>query len=171
VRSVNQFASVEQMREMLLTTAGGSGGNASSGAGDNSQLMSAILGSRDPTVSAALRGGSSGGRTATEPRDFLFELLIAELKLLDRAGELTDRVLEPVDAHREVGGIRTLPLLRARGLAAAEQIVEQAGRVAILRQRRCDGQKHAGGKRRLAQVVRNKRHVRNPSPPHASKLA
>ncbi|MFC3715640.1 efflux RND transporter permease subunit [Luteimonas soli] len=60
VRTVNQFASVEQMREMLLTTAGGSSSGSSSSTGDNSQLMSAILGSRDPTVIAALRGDSSG---------------------------------------------------------------------------------------------------------------
>ncbi|KAF1687936.1 acriflavin resistance protein [Pseudoxanthomonas broegbernensis] len=64
VRTVNQFATVEQMRELLLTTAGGSAASASS-AGENQQLMSAILGSRDPTVIAALRGG--GGGSATVP--------------------------------------------------------------------------------------------------------
>ncbi|HRO27834.1 MAG TPA: efflux RND transporter permease subunit, partial [Luteimonas sp.] len=58
VRTVNQFATVEQMGEMLLTTAGGSG---SAAASDNRQLMSAILGSRDPTVIAALRGDGNGG--------------------------------------------------------------------------------------------------------------
>lgn len=58
VRTVNQFATVEQMREMLLTTAGGS---AASATGSNAQLMSAILGSRDPTVIAALGGAGSGG--------------------------------------------------------------------------------------------------------------
>ena len=56
VRTVNQFATVEQMREMLLTTAGG----AATSGGDNAQLMSAILGSRDPTVIAALRGDAAG---------------------------------------------------------------------------------------------------------------
>ncbi|GAB2502528.1 efflux RND transporter permease subunit [Pseudoxanthomonas sangjuensis] len=60
VRTVNQFATVEQMREMLLTTAGGS---SASSTGDNAQLMSAILGSRDPNVIAALRGNGSGGAT------------------------------------------------------------------------------------------------------------
>ncbi|WP_019399963.1 MULTISPECIES: efflux RND transporter permease subunit [unclassified Pseudoxanthomonas] len=60
VRTVNQFSSVEQMREMLLTTAGGqSSGN--SGTGENRQLMLAILGSRDPNVIAALRADNGGG--------------------------------------------------------------------------------------------------------------
>ncbi|KAF1700233.1 efflux RND transporter permease subunit [Pseudoxanthomonas suwonensis] len=58
VRTVNQFASVEQMREMLLTTAGG---QSSSATGENRQLMLAILGSRDPNVIAALRGDGNGG--------------------------------------------------------------------------------------------------------------
>ena len=62
VRTVNQFATVEQMREMLLTTAGGNA-NASASATDP-QLMRAILGSRDPNVIAALGGGSNGGGTA-----------------------------------------------------------------------------------------------------------
>ena len=64
VRTVNQFASVEQMREMLLTTAGGSG-SAGASAGGNQQLMTAILGSRDPNVIAALRGDS--GSSGTSP--------------------------------------------------------------------------------------------------------
>ena len=65
VRTVNQFADIEQMREMLLTTAGG----AAASGGDNAQLMSAILGSRDPTVIAALRGdGGSGGAGASPVR-------------------------------------------------------------------------------------------------------
>jgi HAE1 family hydrophobic/amphiphilic exporter-1 len=59
VRTVNQFATVEQMREMLLTTSGG--GSAGSSTGENRQLMMAILGSRDPNVIAALRGGGNGG--------------------------------------------------------------------------------------------------------------
>ncbi|MEO6102725.1 MAG: efflux RND transporter permease subunit, partial [Pseudoxanthomonas sp.] len=68
VRTVNQFATVEQMGEMLLTTASGSG--AASSTGDNSQLMTAILGSRDPTVLAALRGsGSSGGTSSVRLKD------------------------------------------------------------------------------------------------------
>src|SRR5690606_969246 len=60
VRTVNQFATVEQMREMLLTTSGG-GGAAASGTGENRQLMTAILGSRDPNVIAALRSDGGGG--------------------------------------------------------------------------------------------------------------
>ena len=69
VRTVNQFATVEQMREMLLTTAGGSG--AASSTGENRQLMTAILGSRDPNVIAALRGdsGSGGGSSPLRLRD------------------------------------------------------------------------------------------------------
>ncbi len=61
VRTVNQFATVEQMREMLLNTAGGSGAAA---AGENRQLMTAILGSRDPNVIAAMRRDGSGGGTS-----------------------------------------------------------------------------------------------------------
>ena len=68
VRTVNQFASVEQMQQMLLNTAGGA---ASAGAAsDNRQLMTAILGSRDPNVIAALRSdGSGGGSSPVRLRD------------------------------------------------------------------------------------------------------
>lgn len=67
VRTVNQFTTVEQMREMLLTTAGGS---SASSTGSNSQLMSAVLGSRDPTVLAALRGdGASSGTSPVRLKD------------------------------------------------------------------------------------------------------
>ncbi|WP_269790764.1 efflux RND transporter permease subunit [Stenotrophomonas sp. Iso1] len=62
VRTVNQFTTVEQMREMLLTTAAGSGASAAS---ENRQLMTAILGSRDPNVIAAMRNDGSGGSVAT----------------------------------------------------------------------------------------------------------
>ena len=67
VRTVNQFATVEQMRQMLLVEASGS--NASSG--QNQQLMSAIMGSRDPTVIAALRGDGSAasGTSAVRLKD------------------------------------------------------------------------------------------------------
>jgi len=67
VRTINQFATVEQMREMLLTTANSSN---TSSTGENRQLMSAILGSRDPTVLAALRGnGSDGGASPVRLKD------------------------------------------------------------------------------------------------------
>src|SRR5690606_20228294 len=66
VRTVNQFASIEQMREMLLTTAGGQSSAGSTG--ENRQLMLAILGSRDPTVIAALRGDGNGGGGAAPVR-------------------------------------------------------------------------------------------------------
>jgi len=58
VRTVNQFTTVEQMQQMLLNTAGGSGASSTS---ENRQLMTAILGSRDPNVIAALRSDGSGG--------------------------------------------------------------------------------------------------------------
>ena len=68
VRTVNQFADVEQIRNMLLTTAGGSGSTQE--AGTNRQLMLAILGSRDPNVIAALRSdGNGGGATPVRLRD------------------------------------------------------------------------------------------------------
>ena len=66
VRTVNQFASVEQMGQMLLTTAGGQA--SASATGENRQLMQAILGSRDPTVIAALRGDGNGGGGAAPVR-------------------------------------------------------------------------------------------------------
>ena len=68
VRTVNQFADIEQIRELLLTTAGGGSGAA---AGENRQLTSAILGSRDPNVIAALRGdsGSGGGASPIRLKD------------------------------------------------------------------------------------------------------
>ena len=66
VRTVNQFASVGQMEQMLLTTAGGQA--STSATGENRQLMQAILGSRDPTVIAALRGDGNGGGGAAPVR-------------------------------------------------------------------------------------------------------
>ncbi len=67
VRTVNQFATVEQMREMLLTTAAGA--SSSSSTGTNKQLMTAILGSSDPNVIAALRSDSSGGAPSVRLKD------------------------------------------------------------------------------------------------------
>jgi len=62
VRTVNQFASIDQMRELRLTAAGGAvAGNAAS---DNRQLMTAILGSRDPNVIAALNSQNGGSAQA-----------------------------------------------------------------------------------------------------------
>lgn len=63
VRTVNQFATVEQMREMLLTTA-----TANSSSGNDAQLRSAILGSGNATVLAALAGDSSGSGGASPVR-------------------------------------------------------------------------------------------------------
>ena len=67
VRTVNQFATVEQMREMLLTTAAGA--SSSSSTGTNQQLMTAILGSSDPNVIAALRSDTSGGAPSVRLKD------------------------------------------------------------------------------------------------------
>ena len=67
VRTVNQFATVEQMGEMLLNPAGG-GASAGTSSGENPQLMTAILGSRDPNVIAALRSDSGGGGGASPVR-------------------------------------------------------------------------------------------------------
>ncbi|MBD9467650.1 efflux RND transporter permease subunit [Pseudoxanthomonas sp. PXM01] len=67
VRTVNQFTTVEQMREMLLTTAAGA--SSSSSTGTNQQLMTAILGSSDPNVIAALRSDSSGGAPSVRLKD------------------------------------------------------------------------------------------------------
>jgi len=68
VRTVNQFTSVEQMREMLLTTASGGAAPASS-TGENRQLMSAILGSSDPNVIAALRNDGSSSAPSVRLKD------------------------------------------------------------------------------------------------------
>ena len=67
VRTVNQFATVEQMREMLLTTAAGA--SSSSSTGTNQQLMTAILGSSDPNVIAALRSDTRGGAPSVRLKD------------------------------------------------------------------------------------------------------
>jgi len=67
VRTVNQFATVEQMREMLLTTASGS--STTSSTGENRQLMSAILGSSDPNVIAALRSDGSSSAPSVRLKD------------------------------------------------------------------------------------------------------
>jgi len=67
VRTVNQFATIEQMREMLLTTAAGA--SSSNSTGTNQQLMTAILGSSDPNVIAALRSDTSGGAPSVRLKD------------------------------------------------------------------------------------------------------
>ncbi len=67
VRTVNQFATVEQMREMLLTTVSGS--STASSAGENRQLMSAILGSSDPNVIAAMRSDGSSSAPSVRLKD------------------------------------------------------------------------------------------------------
>ncbi|PZQ28928.1 MAG: acriflavin resistance protein [Stenotrophomonas acidaminiphila] len=67
VRTVNQFATVDQMREMLLTTSAGA--SSSSSTGTNQQLMTAILGSSDPNVIAALRSDASGGAPSVRLKD------------------------------------------------------------------------------------------------------
>jgi HAE1 family hydrophobic/amphiphilic exporter-1 len=71
VRTVNQFATVEQMREMLLTnTAGTASSGSGSATGQNQQLMVAIMGSSDPNVIAALRSdGTSGGAARVRLKD------------------------------------------------------------------------------------------------------
>jgi len=63
VRTVNQFASIEDIRQLRLTTAGG-GAAAGNAAADNRQLMTAILGSRDANVIAALNSASGGSAQA-----------------------------------------------------------------------------------------------------------
>ncbi len=93
-------------------------------------------------------GRRSNRHAATGARELLLELLVAELQLLDRAGELADLAFKLIDAHRLLGG--DVGLLAARRLAAAEQAFEQA---AILRERIAGGEKHAGGKSRHAQIV------------------
>jgi len=54
VRTVNQFASVDDIRQLRLTTAAASG---SGSATENQQLLRTILGSSDQNVLAALGGG------------------------------------------------------------------------------------------------------------------
>ncbi|MGY1520455.1 efflux RND transporter permease subunit [Luteimonas sp. A482] len=66
VRTVNQFSTVEQMGEMLLNPAGA--GSSTTSTGENQQLMTAILGSRDPNVIAALRSDAGGGGGASPVR-------------------------------------------------------------------------------------------------------
>ena len=87
--------------------------------------------------------GRAGSRRRSRQAEFdvllhaaelLFHLLIAELKLLDHAGELADRRLEPIDAHDEFGRLgrrtgrltRNLSRRQRRLLAARKQLGEQA---------------------------------------------
>jgi hypothetical protein len=58
-----------------------------------------------------------------QPRELLFELLVAVLQLLVRAGELAHLVLEPVDPHHEFG----FRHLRARRRSARKRGREQRG--------------------------------------------
>jgi hypothetical protein len=60
----------------------------------------------------------SNRRATIRARKLLLQLLVAELQLLDRAGELADLAFELVDAHRLLGG--DVGLLTAGRLAAAE---------------------------------------------------
>src|SRR5262245_34592645 len=71
--------------------------------------------------------------------DLRFELLVAELQLLDRAGELPDLALEALEPYHEIGGRHLRRLVRGGGggatfapaaeaLAAAEDAVEQSER-------------------------------------------
>jgi hypothetical protein len=71
-----------------------------------------------------------GRQRATLDAQLLLQLLIAELKLLDRAGELADLGLELVDADREFGLVRRGTLLLA--LLTAEQIVEKVSGAGLL---------------------------------------
>jgi len=56
VRTVNQFASVDDIRQLRLTTAASSGNGSAT---ENQQLLRTILGSSDQNVLAALGGGSA----------------------------------------------------------------------------------------------------------------
>ncbi len=91
-------------------------------------------------------------------------MLILILQLLERAGELAQRVFHAVEAHRQIAGIALrdlaplaltlLGLTLLRGLlATAEQIVEEAG--ALVLRRRSAGQQQHGkrGERRDADSV------------------
>ncbi len=59
-----------------------------------------------------------------QPRKLLFELLVAVLKLLVRAGELAHLILEPVDPHHEFG----FRHLRARRRGNGKRAREHHGR-------------------------------------------
>src|SRR6185437_12157471 len=70
------------------------------------------------------------------------QLLVLVLQLLDRSGELAQRVLDAVDAHVDIGavggralhGLRRLPvLLRLLLFAAIEDVAEEVAVGAILR--------------------------------------
>ncbi len=87
------------------------------------------------------------------------------LQLLDGAGELAQSILDPVDAHVDVGGIVGLRDARLLGrrrlglalwrrlLAAAEQIIEEAGRGTLLLRHR--------GRRQQQQSQRGQRRTAN----------
>src|SRR6266508_2332903 len=102
----------------------------------------------------------------------LLELLIAELQLLDRAGELPDLGLEALEAQRQVGAGRrggtVLSRLAGRlrrafgaaeAFAAAEQAVEQAARRSfrLLREGGRHHRRHREGEREYPDCTKEKR--------------
>jgi hypothetical protein len=118
-----------------------------------------------------LRGRCTRGRTtaALHALQLPFELLVAVLQLLDRAGELADLRFEAIDPHRHFTGplrdgvlrprlllplgrllrlllLRLLwcrPRRRREAVAIAEEVVEEA-----LRRRCARSHSHKGGDRR-----------------------
>ncbi len=106
------------------------------------------------------------------PLELRLELLVAELQLLDGAGELAQRAFQPVEPHRQGAGIGIvglrllaaarldllLLLLAAARFAAAEQVVEE---IALLRMRGARQQQHGKcGQRRSADTAEKlRRHV------------
>src|SRR5262245_6446617 len=83
---------------------------------------------------------ATGRAPLLQAADLCLELLVAELELLDRAGELPDLALEALEPHHQIGARHLCSLLRAGGrggatfapaaeaLAAAEDAVEQSER-------------------------------------------
>ena len=76
----------------------------------------------------------------------LLEHLIAVLQLLDRAGELTKRALDPVEPRDNFRAGGLVLLLRRTALIAVEQIVEKARPTILRKSGRSSERKRDGGR-------------------------
>src|SRR5262245_12459751 len=97
---------------------------------------------------------AAGRAPLLQAADLGLELLVAELELLDRAGELPDLALEALEPHHQIGARHLCGLIRGGGggttfapaaeaLAAAEDAVEQSERtLRLLRLSRGRYQRH-----------------------------
>jgi hypothetical protein len=86
----------------------------------------------------------------------LFQLLIAELQLLDRAGELADLIFQALEANDQVR-VGELSRHRLLPLVLTEDTVEKSRLRDLLRQRSIRGSAQGHGQRRASQRAGSER--------------